>query len=96
MGRIEGLDLAHINKNSLPPEARSLLADTFAEMEAKDIYHNDLQLKNFMYSANDNKIYPVDMDALSSEFMVSFLMQDYERKKQRLLKQYAALVAKAP
>jgi len=96
MGRIEGVDLAHINKNSLPPEARSLLADTFAEMEAKDIYHNDLQLKNFMYSANDNKIYPVDMDALSSEFMVSFLMQDYERKKQRLLRQYAALVAKAP
>lgn len=96
MGRIDGVDLAHINKNSLPPDARSLMADAFAEMEAKDIYHSDLQLKNFMYSAKDNKIYPVDMNALPSEFMVSFLMQDYERKKQVLLKQFAELMARTP
>lgn len=96
MGRIEGVDLTRVQKGSLPPDAGPLLADTFAQMEAKGIYHNDKQLANFMYSAKDNTIYPVDMDATSAEFMVPALMDTYQRRKSELLKQYAELIAKAP
>lgn len=96
MGRIDGVDLAHFERGSLPPQARSLMADTIAELEAKNIYHNDMQLKNYMYSSKDNKVYPVDLNALPGEFMPSFLMDDWLRRKQKLLREYAELIAKVP
>jgi predicted Ser/Thr protein kinase len=96
MGRIDGTDLAHIKKGDLPPEARSLLADVFEQMEAKNIYHNDMQLKNYMYSATDKKVYPVDLDAMQAEWMPPFLMEMYQRNKQTVLNEYAALFAAAP
>lgn len=95
MGRIDGVDLSQIKKGSLPASARSLLADAFAELEAKDIFHNDAQLKNFMYSAKDNKIYPVDMDGVPGEFMVSFIKDAYERRKASSLRAFNSLLAKA-
>ncbi|WP_157832148.1 hypothetical protein [Pseudomonas sp. S09G 359] len=96
MGRIDGTDLGHIKKGDLPPEARSLLADVFEQMEAKNIYHNDMQLKNYMYSATDKKVYPVDLDAMQAEWMPPFLMEMYQRNKQTVLNEYAALFAAAP
>ncbi|WDU60853.1 hypothetical protein LRS56_18550 [Pseudomonas poae] len=93
MGRIDGVDLSYLKRGTLPPEARPLLADAFAQMEAKNIYHNDMQLKNYMYSAKDNKVYPVDLDAMQAEWMPPFLMQMYERNKQKVLSEYAALFA---
>ena len=95
MGRIDGVDLSQIEKGSLPPSARSLLANAFAELEAKDIFHNDAQLKNFMYSAKDNKIYPVDMDGLPGEFMVPFVKDEYEWRKANSLQAFNKLLAKA-
>ena len=94
MGRIEGVDLSMFKRNGLPPEARSLLDDVLAQMEAKDIYHNDLQLNNFMYSAKDQKVYPVDMDSQGLEFMVPVVMDTYNRHKEALRVAYSGLVAK--
>ncbi|UII72994.1 hypothetical protein LVW35_07405 [Pseudomonas sp. HN11] len=95
MGRIDGVDLSRIDQGSLPARARSLLDDAFAEMEAKDIFHNDPQLKNFIYSAKDNKVYPVDMDGLPAEFMVPGVKDVYDRKKQKVRSEFAELIAKA-
>lgn len=95
MGRIDGIDLGQIDKGSLPANARTLLDDAFAEMEAKDIFHNDPQLKNFMYSAKDNKVYPVDMDGLPGEFMVPFISDVYARKKEKARREFAELLTQA-
>ena len=92
MGKIDGVDLAHMPQGSLPPTAGSLLDEAIAKMEAKDLYHNDLQLKNFMYSAKDNKVYPVDMDAMMGEHVVGPVASTYNRLKQELRHAYAALV----
>ncbi|MGF6094516.1 hypothetical protein [Pseudomonas sp. 18175] len=94
MGRIDGVDLSQIEKGSLPAHARSLLDDVLAQMEAKDIFHNDPQLSNFMYSAKDQKIYPVDMDALSAEFMVPGVSDVYARKKDKVRREFSELLAK--
>ncbi|QLG91844.1 hypothetical protein HZF02_07675 [Pseudomonas yamanorum] len=96
MGRIDGVDLSKVEKGSLPPEMRSLLDDVLAEMEMKDVYHNDLQLKNFMYSSRDKKIYPVDMESLSAEFMVPVVMNSYKRHKEDLRLAFSGLIAKTP
>ena len=96
MGRINGVDLSKFEVNSLPPEARSLLDDVLVQMEAKDIYHNDLQLKNFMYSAKDQKIYPVDMDSQELQFMVPVVMAAYKRQREELRRAFSGLIATAP
>lgn len=95
MGRIDGVDLSQIEKGSLPANARTLLDDVLAQMEAKDIFHNDPQLSNFMYSAKDNTLYPVDMDALSAEFMVPGISDVYARKKEQVRSEFSELLAKA-
>ncbi|OLY75487.1 hypothetical protein AU074_23680 [Pseudomonas sp. ATCC PTA-122608] len=94
MGKIDGADLSKFSKGSLPPEASSLLDDVFREMEQKNIYHNDLQLKNFMYSAKDNKIYPVDLNALEREDLGAILFNMYKRSKEELRKAYETLIVK--
>lgn len=94
MGLIDGVDLAKFERGSLPSTARSLLDDMLAQMEAKDIYHNDLQLKNFLYSAKDQKIYPVDMDSQGLEFMVPVVMATYNRHKEELRRAFNSLIAK--
>lgn len=94
MGKIDGVDLSQIEKGSLPPSARSLIADALAEMEAKDVYHNDLQLKNFMYSKKDNKVYPVDMNGMPAEFMVSGVIDVYQRQADQLRKSFNELIAR--
>lgn len=70
MPKLDGVNMAKIEKRSLPPEVRTLLEDALNGMEAKGVYHQDLQLKNLLYSSRDNKIYPVDVQSLSPELMV--------------------------
>ncbi|WLH69977.1 hypothetical protein [Pseudomonas sp. FP2309] len=96
MGKIDGVDLSKFEKGSLPPSVRPLLDDALAQMEAKDIYHNDLQLKNFMYSQKDNKVYPVDMNGMPGEFMVEGVIDVYQRHAAKLRKDFAALIAPQP
>ena len=64
-------------------------------MEQKNLYHNDLQLSNFLYSARDNKIYPVDLNANGLEDMTPFLASMYKRDRDELRRAYYALIAKA-
>ncbi|PHN18941.1 hypothetical protein [Pseudomonas sp. ICMP 460] len=92
MKKIDGVDLSKIEKGSLPPSARSLVDDALARMEAMDIYHNDPQMSNFMYSSKDNKVYPIDMDGLPAEFMVPEIMDAYNRVKAELRKTFNELI----
>ncbi|SFS25847.1 hypothetical protein [Pseudomonas sp. NFACC42-2] len=96
MRRIEGVDLSQIEKGSLPPNARTLIDDVLAQMEAKDIFHNDPQLKNFMYSSKENKIYPIDLDGMSAEFMVPVVRRAYDRQTVELRNAFRELIAQEP
>ncbi|MBN2992532.1 hypothetical protein JWR97_15680 [Pseudomonas cedrina subsp. fulgida] len=66
MKKLDGVSLKSIPHDSLPAEARALLDDAFNSMEAKGIFHGDLHLGNFLYSAKDKKIYPLDISSRSS------------------------------
>lgn len=96
MRRIEGVDLSQIEKGSLPPNARTLVDEVVAQMEAKDIFHNDLQLSNFMYSKKDNALYPVDMDGMPGEFMVPVVKRVYDRQMAELRAAFSELIARQP
>ena len=96
MGKIDGVDLSRIEKGSLPPEARSLLDDVVAQMQAKDIFHNDPQLSNFMYSKKDITLYPVDMDGMPAEFMAPVVRQVYDRQITQLRSAFSELIARQP
>ncbi len=93
MGKVDGVDLAHVEKGSLPAEARSLLDDAIAQMEARDIFHNDPQLSNFMYSKTDNKLYPIDMNGMPAEFMVPAVKNVYDRQITQLRSAFSELIA---
>ncbi|WP_256349487.1 hypothetical protein [Pseudomonas sp. D8002] len=95
MGKLDGVDVNTLARGSLPPEARLLLDDAFRRMEQKNLYHNDLHLSNFLYSARDNKIYPVDLNANGLEDMTPFLANMYKRDRDELRRAYYALIAKA-
>lgn len=96
MGRIDGVDLSQVPRGSLPPNTRSLVDEAVARMEAKDIYHDDLQLKNFIYSKKDNMVYPVDMNGMPAEFMVPVVKRAYDRQVNELRAAFSALIAREP
>ena len=95
MGKIEGVTLNTLEKGSLPVSARSLMDDVIADLESKDIFHGDLQLQNFIYSKNDNKIYPVDMNGLPGEFLVTGVIDRYQRGVAELRADFNQLIARA-
>lgn len=95
MGRIEGVDLSQVEKGSLPPSARPMIDEVLARMEAKDIFHNDPQLKNFIYSSKDNRLYPVDMDGMPGEFMAPVVKRVYDRQVAELRAAFNELIAPA-
>ncbi|WP_235437128.1 hypothetical protein [Pseudomonas trivialis] len=66
MKKLDGVSLKDLQHNSLPVEVRALLDDAIKSMEDKGIFQGDLHLGNFLYSAKDNKIYPVDISSRSS------------------------------
>ena len=96
MRRIEGVDLSQVEKGSLPQSARGLIDEVLAKMEASDIFHNDPQLKNFMYSSKENQLYPVDMAGMPGEFMVPVVRGAYDRQTAELRTAFNALIAPAP
>ena len=99
MKKLAGINLGDIPERSLSPEVRGLLADALAGMEAKKIFHNDLQLTNFLYSAADKKVYPVDIQVLDLEvlegdtFLYEMTMGDYARAKAKLKRELNELIA---
>ncbi|NWE41780.1 hypothetical protein HX875_20055 [Pseudomonas yamanorum] len=98
MGKLDGVNLATVERRSLTPEARTWLDDALKGMEEKGIRHQDLQLKNFLYSAADKRVYPVDIQSLSLEDMVpgdglyEWEMKTYNSRKKELLRDFGLLV----
>ncbi|MGY2378152.1 OspG family effector kinase [Pseudomonas sp. SDO524_S393] len=100
MKRLDGVSLESVSERSLPSEVQILLDEALAGMEAKGIYHSDMHLNNFLYSARDKKVYPVDIQAMDPEVLAGdpFLRQmavgDYQRSKARLQAEVRALIVR--
>ncbi|OIN44114.1 hypothetical protein BLL37_06300 [Pseudomonas azotoformans] len=62
MKKIDGVALDAIAPRSLPKKAQQALDEMLADLQKKEMFPNDAQLSNFMYSAKENKVYPVDFD----------------------------------
>lgn len=92
MGKLDGVALSTVGGRSLPPQASTLLEDALRRMEEKGIYHQDLQLKNFLYSARDKVVYPVDIQSMPAEFVVGPVLDAYNDMKSTLLWQFSGLV----
>lgn len=101
MKKLDGVSLASFQAESLPVEVRGLLDDVFRSLEEKNIFQGDLHLGNFLYSARDKKIYPVDISPNSrSDLNVGDpipedLMDDYELFKADLYKNLNKLLMPA-
>ncbi len=88
MIKLDGIPLGKIIKGTVPAHAANALLDMFDEMEPKDLYHQDVQHHNFLFSEKDNKVYPVDMDAHPIEF-AQYSLDVYNRNKNNLLAQFS-------
>lgn len=90
MKKLDGVSLASFHVKSLPVEVRGLLDDMFRSLEEKNIFQGDLHLGNFLYSARDKKIYPVDIspnmcsDPNVGDPLPEDVMEYYERFKEDL------------
>ncbi|MBV4483813.1 OspG family effector kinase [Pseudomonas khavaziana] len=89
--RINGIPMSNMRSNEVR-EKSQLLRQALDEMEEKGLVHNDMQLKNFIYSAADNKVFPIDFTfSISEAAKIRFqetkdrLFQDiFEGKKNNL------------
>ncbi|KAB2525605.1 RHS repeat protein [Pseudomonas sp. GXM4] len=88
MIKLDGIPLGDIKKGSIPASGANALLEMFDEMEAKDLYHQDVQDHNFLWSERDTKVYPVDMQAFPFE-LAQYTIDTYERSKKQLLTQFA-------
>ncbi|QXI19907.1 RHS repeat protein [Pseudomonas hamedanensis] len=88
MIKLDGIPLGRIKKGAIPASAANALLEMFDEMEAKDLFHQDVQDHNFLFSEKDNKVYPVDMETHPFEF-AQYSIDVYDRKKIQLLTQFA-------
>ncbi|WP_242551657.1 hypothetical protein [Pseudomonas sp. Marseille-Q1929] len=101
MKKLDGVSLASVQPDSLPVQARSLLDDAFRSLEEKNIFQGDLHLGNFLYSARDKKIYPVDIspnsrsDLTVGDPLPDDLMDDYELYKADLYNDFNKLLKSA-
>lgn len=59
MKKINGIPMSKMRSNEVH-EKSQLLRQALEEMEKKGLVHNDMQLKNFIYSAEDNRVFPID------------------------------------
>lgn len=88
MIKLDGIPLDKIEKGSIPAHATYALLDMFDEMEAKDLFHQDVQGINFLYSEKDNKVYPVDMETHPYD-IAQYSIDVYDKNKIKLLTQFA-------
>ena len=98
MKKLDGVSLKGVQSNSLPVQARTFLDDAFKSMEEKGIFHSDLHLGNFLYSAKDKKIYPLDIKSrahsghIKGEPLPEGLMSDYALEKAELYSDFNKLL----
>ena len=99
MKKLPGVSLAQIPPRSLPPQARGALDEMLANLQQKELFHDDMQLSNFLYSAAENKVYPVDLSAPPRDVLhfdeSTFAMHkdDFLRDAQKLRTQMRELIA---
>ena len=99
MKKIDGVALDDIAPRSLPPQARAALDEMLADLLKKEMFPNDAQLSNFMYSAKENKVYPVDFDYPPQDVLhfddATFAIHrdDFLRDAEKLRAQFRGLIA---
>ncbi len=91
MIKLDGIPVNKIEKGSVPQHAARALLNMFDEMEEKDLFHQDVQGINFLYSERDNKVYPVDMEVHPYE-IAQYSIDVYDRNKIKLLTEFASNV----
>lgn len=96
MPKLEGKPLSDFRPRSLPANVADLLARTLTKMEDLGIHHQDLQLKNFIYSQQHQKVYPVDIQSLPEDIFNTMGEQKrYFEKKNELLNKTYNLVSES-
>lgn len=99
MKKIDGVALDDIAPRSLPPQAKAALDEMLADLLKKEMFPNDVQLSNFMYSAKENKVYPVDFDFPPQDILhfddATFAIHrnDFLRDADKLRAQFRGLIA---
>lgn len=99
MKKIDGVPLDAIAPRSLPPQAKAALDEMLADLLKKEMFPNDVQLSNFMYSAKENKVYPVDFDFPPQDILhfddATFAIHrdDFLRDADKLRAQFRGLIA---
>jgi len=83
MIKLDGIPLDKLDKKNIPEGVGPALRKMFEEMESKDLYHQDPQEQNFLYSERDQKVYPVDMAAHPWEIAI-YTNDGYTRRKEEL------------
>ena len=91
MIKLEGVPLNKLDENAMPAGAALALYNMFDEMETKDLFHQDVQDHNFLFSAVEKKVYPVDMVTLPYEF-AQYTIDIYNSKKISLIERLATNV----
>ena len=99
MKKLPGVSLEQIPPRSLPPQARRALEDMLDTLQHKELFHDDMQLSNFLYSATENKVYPVDLSAPPRDLLhvdeatYAIHRDDFLRDAQKLRAQFRELIA---
>ncbi|WP_438868783.1 OspG family effector kinase [Pseudomonas sp. L1(2025)] len=99
MGKLDGVPLSKVSKHSLSADVKGLLEQTLIDMESRGIFHQDLVLQNFLYSAKDQKIYPIDIQSLPPEQLVpgsrtyKMEMRIYKMAKEEMLESFDDLLS---
>ena len=99
MKKIDGVALDAIAPRSLPKKAQQALDEMLADLQKKEMFPNDVQLSNFMYSAKENKVYPVDFDFPPKDVLhfgestFAIHRDDFLRDAVKLTAQFRQLIA---
>jgi hypothetical protein len=99
MKKIDGVALDAIAPRSLPKKAQQALDQMLADLQKKEMFPNDVQLSNFMYSAKENKVYPVDFDFPPKDVLhfdestFAIHRDDFLRDADKLRAQFRQLIA---
>ncbi|WP_426619708.1 RHS repeat domain-containing protein [Pseudomonas rustica] len=88
MIKLDGKPLDKFENQSITIDAVYALQTMFEELEGKDLFHQDVQSKNFLYSEKHKKAYPVDMAVLSYE-LAQYTIDVYNRKQQSVIQNFA-------
>ncbi|MBT2375456.1 OspG family effector kinase, partial [Pseudomonas fluorescens] len=96
MPKLDGKPLSDFGPRSLPSNVTGLLKRVLEGMEKLGMHHQDLQLKNFIYSEQHQKVYPIDIQSLPEDIfnmMPTNEQKRYYDNKNELLNKASHLVS---